>query len=187
MLGPLTYLDAVLLGMIALSGLLSMYCGLARELFRISSWVAAAAAVALVVRLGTPLADQLAKQYLSDWDPAKARTIALVALGGVVFLIVLTVVNLITIRLSDAVLDSHVGMIDRLLGLVFGAVRGFIIVLIPFMFYQQFFPAKEQHPDWVRKSLSINLLESTSRTVLPMFSGVENLLDKVRKPDAPQR
>ncbi len=46
------------------------------------------------------------------------------AIGGVIFLIVLIIVHLITSRISDTVLDSRVGAIDRILGLAFGVVRG---------------------------------------------------------------
>ena len=43
----------------------------------------------------------------------------------VVALIVLIIVHLITARISDAILDSQVGMIDRILGFIFGVLRGF--------------------------------------------------------------
>ena len=42
MIGPLTYLDAALLAVGFISGLLAMYRGLARELLSIISWIAAA-------------------------------------------------------------------------------------------------------------------------------------------------
>ena len=41
MLGPLTYLDAALIGIAILSGLLAMYRGLTREVLSIVSWIAA--------------------------------------------------------------------------------------------------------------------------------------------------
>ena len=36
---------------------------------------------------------------------------------------------LITARISDAILDSRVGMIDRILGFVFGVLRGFLLIV----------------------------------------------------------
>ena len=68
---------------------------------------------------------------------------AVVAL--VVALIVLIIVHLITARISDAILDSHVGMIDRVLGFIFGVVRGFILLVIPYMFYELFQPDEKAH------------------------------------------
>ena len=46
--------------------------------------------------------------------------VAQIVIGAVIFLIVLIVVHLITARISDAILDSRVGMIDRVLGFMFG-------------------------------------------------------------------
>ena len=49
MIGPLTYLDAALVALAILSGLLAMYRGLTREILSILSWVVAAGAVAYFV------------------------------------------------------------------------------------------------------------------------------------------
>jgi membrane protein required for colicin V production len=44
MLGPLTFLDAILLGIALISGMLAMYRGLTREVLSILSWALAAGA-----------------------------------------------------------------------------------------------------------------------------------------------
>ncbi len=36
-----------------------------------------------------------------------------VVVGGIIFLLVLIIVHLVTARISDAILDSRIGMIDR--------------------------------------------------------------------------
>ena len=69
--------------------------------------------------------------------------VAQIVVGAVIFLIVLIVVHLITARMSDAILDSRIGMIDRILGFLFGVVRGFVLIVIPYMFYEAFFPDHE--------------------------------------------
>ena len=77
--------------------------------------------------------------------------IALAVVALVVALIVLIIVHLLTARVSDAILDSRVGMIDRVLGFAFGVARGFILIVIPYMFYEGLGPPDEktQFP-WVR-------------------------------------
>ncbi|HUS97008.1 MAG TPA: CvpA family protein, partial [Hyphomicrobiaceae bacterium] len=60
MIGPLTYLDAALIGITLLSGLLAMYRGLTRELLSILSWIIAAAAVLYFVLFQKELAADLA-------------------------------------------------------------------------------------------------------------------------------
>src|SRR5688572_32711732 len=46
-----------------------------------------------------------------------------IAIGGL-FLLTLLIVSLFTIKISDLVLDSRVGALDRSLGFLFGLARG---------------------------------------------------------------
>ena len=64
-------------------------------------------------------------------------------IGGV-FLLTLLVVSVVTIRISDMVLDSRVGALDRTLGFLFGLGRGLIIVVVAFAFFDWLVPAKAQ-------------------------------------------
>jgi membrane protein required for colicin V production len=160
MLGPLTYLDAALLAVAAISGLLAMYRGLTRELLSIVSWAVAGAAVLYFVLTQKQFAKEMADQ-MGTSNPA----IAQIAIGAVIFLIVLIVVHLITGRVSDTILDSRVGMIDRVLGLVFGVVRGFILIVIPYMFYEAFFPEPQQQVAWVREAKSLPYIKSTGNSL----------------------
>jgi membrane protein required for colicin V production len=166
MLGPLTYLDAALLAVALLSGLLAMYRGLTREVLSILSWVVAAAAVLYFVLYHRQTAEQLAIQFHAP------LAVAQVVVGGIIFLLVLIVVHLITARISDTILDSRVGIIDRILGFAFGVLRGFVLVVIPYMFYESFVPDPTQQFPWVREASSLPYIKSTGntfRTVLTRF------------------
>ena len=181
MLGPLTYIDVALLGIAALSGLLAMYRGLTREVLSILSWVAGAAATGYFVYASRPIDGTLRQQVevLGKQFGAPA-IVAQIALGAVIFLVVLTIVHIITTRISDSILDSQVGMIDRILGFVFGAVRGFVLVLIPFMFYQEFFPERDKQPVWVKESKSLGMLERSAKSLRPVL---ERVIEKAPKPE----
>jgi membrane protein required for colicin V production len=159
MIGPLTYLDAALLAVCFISGLLAMYRGLTRELLSILSWVVAALATLYVVLNYKKIAEDMAQQMGTQ------VAIAQIAIGAVIFLIVLIVVHLITSRISDAILDSSIGMIDRMLGFLFGVVRGFLLVVIPYMFYAGFFPDESTHFPWVRDSQSLPYIKSTGTAI----------------------
>ena len=155
MIGPLTYLDAALITVAFISGLLAMYRGFAREMLSIVSWLVAAAAVLYFVLYHKPFAEEMAQQMGTQ------VAIAQIVVGALIFVIVLIVVHLITARLSDAILDSRIGMIDRMVGFMFGVFRGFILIVIPFMFYEAFFPNPEQQYPWVRDSASLPYLKAT--------------------------
>jgi membrane protein required for colicin V production len=137
MIAGISYLDAVLVLVVALSGLVAMYRGFTREVLSILSWLAAAAAALYVVFYQRGWAEELAKHFASP--PQQIHmVIAQVTIGAAIFLVVLIVVHLITSHISDTVLDSRVGAIDRVFGLAFGVVRGFILVVIPYMFFASF-------------------------------------------------
>ena len=155
MIGGFSYLDAALIAIVAISGIVAMYRGLTREILSILSWTAAAAACVYFVFKFKAEAQQIAEQFHSP------LLVAQVGVGGVIFLVVLIVVHLITSRISDSVLDSRVGVIDRVLGLAFGVVRGFVLVVIPFMFYVAFVPMEEQQYPWVREAVSYPYIKKT--------------------------
>ena len=159
MIGPLSYLDAALLVVCFISGLLAMYRGLAREVLSILSWLAAAAVAAWIFFTKKDLSADVAVQ--TGLPPQIA--LGVVALG--LALIVLIVVHLVTARVSDAILDSRVGMIDRVLGFAFGVARGFILIVIPYMFYESFFPNEKEHFPWVKSAQSLPYIKSAGSTI----------------------
>lgn len=162
MLGPLTYLDAALVVIGILSGLLAMYRGFTREVLSILSWVAALGALLYFVLLHKPAAESLAKQF------SVPVPVVQIGMGAAIFLVVLIIVHLITARISDSIQDSGVGMVDRVLGFVFGAVRGFVLIVIPYMFYAAFFPDPGQQFAWVREARSLPYIKSAANT----FQGI---------------
>lgn len=159
MTGPLTYLDLALLAVCFISGLLAMYRGLARELLSIVSWIAAAGVGAWIFFTKKDLSNDIATQT------GLPQQIALAVVALVVALIVLIIVHLITARISDAILDSRVGMIDRILGFLFGVARGFILIVIPYMFYESFFPDEKAHFPWVRDAAFKPYIQSTGNSI----------------------
>ncbi|MEM1371748.1 MAG: CvpA family protein [Pseudomonadota bacterium] len=159
MIGPLSYLDAALIAIAIISGLLAMYRGLTRELLSILSWIIAAVAVLYFIINHRPFAEEVAAQVQAQLP------IVQVGLGALIFLIVLIVVHLITARISDTILDSQVGMIDRILGFGFGVARGFVLVVIPYMFYVSFIPNEQEHFEFVRNSQTLPAIKSTGEAI----------------------
>jgi len=173
MIAGLTYLDAALLLIVLLSGIVAMYRGLTREVLSILSWAVAAGAVLYFVKFHKGVAEELAKQFANPVQTSHIY-IAQIAIGGIIFLIVLIAIHLVTARIADTVLDSRVGVIDRILGLAFGVVRGFVLVLIPYMFVVSFMCKDSttralaqgckqgELPFWVEQSHSLPIISQTS-------------------------
>ncbi|MEL6290599.1 MAG: CvpA family protein, partial [Pseudomonadota bacterium] len=134
MVGSFSILDIVLVAVCLLSALLAMYRGFTREILSILSWLLAAGAVLYFVLFQKALADDVAGQI------GLQPIIVQIILGALLFFIVLVVVHLVTSRLSEGVLDSRVGLFDRVFGFLFGVARGFILVMIPFLGYEKLNP-----------------------------------------------
>jgi membrane protein required for colicin V production len=181
MIAGLSYLDAGLIVIVLLSGLVAMYRGLTREVLSILSWVVAAGAVLYFVKYHRGLAEELAKQFANPVQTSHIY-IAQVAAGGLIFLVVLIIVHLVTARVADTVLDSRIGPIDRVLGLAFGVVRGFVLVLIPYMFVVSFMCKDSttralsqgckpgELPVWVERAQSLPIISQSSGTLYSILT-----------------
>jgi membrane protein required for colicin V production len=147
---PITLLDILLIVVMLISGLLAMVRGFMREVLSITAWVLAAGATLYAYPKLLPLA----KQYFNN------DIVAAAAVVGGVFLITLLVVSVLTIRISDMVLDSRVGALDRTLGFLFGLARGLVIVVVAYTFFDWLVPDRSK-PDWVMRAKSKVVLSST--------------------------
>jgi len=169
-----SYLDIGLIAIILISALLAMLRGFTREILAIASWGAAALAAIYF----HPILLPYIKPYVSK------DVVALALSAAIVFFVVLIVVSLITVKISDAVLDSKVGPLDRSLGFVFGAVRGLLLCVIAFVFFTWLVPEKSQ-PDWVKDARMKPLLQTTGTKLMAMLpDDPEGLFAKLRKPKA---
>ena len=155
---PITLLDAILLIVMLVSGLLAMIRGFMREILSIGAWGIAA----LVTLYSYSRVLPIAKQYITSDMVAAGASVA-----GV-FLITLLIVSVITARISDLVLDSRVGALDRTLGFLFGLGRGLIIVVVAFLFFAWLVPDRSQ-PEWVRGAKSRIVLQSTGQWLMSML------------------
>ncbi len=169
---PVAFLDLIVVGVVIISALLAAVRGFTREVLAIASWGAAGVAALLL----HPKLLPYTLQHISN------MTVALVVTIAAIFLVTLVVVSLITVRLADFVLDSRIGALDRTLGVVFGAARGFLICVIGYVFFSWFVPDDKQ-PDWARQAKMRPFLETTGvqlRAMLP--DDPEKELNRLRRP-----
>jgi membrane protein required for colicin V production len=156
---PITLLDIILLSVMLISGLLAMIRGFMREVLSIAAWIAAAAATLYFYKQLMPFAESyFNNQYVA----------AGVVIGGL-FLGTLLIVSIITVRVSDMILDSRIGALDRTLGFLFGLARGLVIVVVAYLFFDWLVPQKSQ-PTWVTGAKSQVVLKNTGdwlKSMLP--------------------
>jgi membrane protein required for colicin V production len=74
-------------------------------------------------------------------------------------------VSLFTVRLSDAILDSKIGALDRSLGFVFGVARGFLLAVVAFAIFNWLVSEKQQ-PEWVKNARTRPILTETTEQIV---------------------
>jgi membrane protein required for colicin V production len=170
---PITLLDILLLVVMLISGMLAMIRGFMREILSIGAWIVAA----LVTLFCYARVLLIAQSYFSSKMVATA-----ISIGGI-FLLTLLIVSVITVRISDMILDSRVGALDRTLGFLFGLGRGLIIVVVAFLFFAWLVPDRSQ-PEWVRGAKSKVVLQSTGQWLISMLPDdpEKTILQRLKRP-----
>jgi membrane protein required for colicin V production len=153
-----TGLDFILIVVMLLSALLAMMRGFTREVLSIVAWGLAAVAT---VYAYTEFRDFAREQLQPNW-------LADLALVAGTFFLVLILVSFATVRVSDVILDSRVGALDRTLGFVFGLGRGLLLVVIAYMFVNWLVPPDRQ-PEWVAEARSKPLLQDTGDYIVGLL------------------
>lgn len=152
--------DGIILVIIAASALLSLRRGFAREAFSLATWVAAF----IVARLFGPGLEVMMQHSI------QTPSVRMATAFGVLFAATLVVGALINHLLGELVRVTGLTSTDRLLGMVFGAVRGMVLVIVLVALGRNLF---EQDPWWRDSALvpQFAMMESWSRQVAGEFMG----------------
>ena len=166
---PISILDLVVIGVVVISALLAAVRGFTREVLAIVAWVTAAAAAWFL----HPLILPRIAQHIAN------PTVALVAAIGGIFILVLLIVSIITVKFSDFILDSRIGALDRTLGFVFGAARGVLICVVGWVFLAWLVQGKM--PDWASTARSRPMLENTGNTLIGMLPDPDGIMAQLKR------
>ncbi len=116
----LNNLDVVFLIIVGISALVGIARGMTKEILSILGWVLAAVAIFYLV----PIVNPIIEQYIAS------KMLASIV-SGLAVLIVFCIFWILTAdRLGSVVRASRLSALDRVLGFVFGAARGVLIVIL---------------------------------------------------------
>jgi len=150
-----TYVDWIVVAIVVLSAGLAWMRGFVRELLSIGGWIAAG----LATLFGLPMARPFALQKIPD------PLFADIAAGVVIFVVTLIVCSIIGHFIAKRVQGSMLGPVDRSLGLLFGLLRGALVVSALALGIDYFWPPPIVPPPEIAKAMT-----------LPMASKGANLL-----------
>ncbi|MEX0921280.1 MAG: CvpA family protein [Rhodovibrionaceae bacterium] len=140
--------DIVVIVILLLSGALAFVRGLVHETLSIGAWVGAA----VVTLYLFPIAQPIARDYIA------IELAADITAGVAIFLVALILFSIVSRTLSRQVQESSLGALDRTLGLLFGFLRGAVIVCVAWLVLVWLLPVDER-PGWITEAKSRPLIE----------------------------
>ena len=150
---PVTVLDVIVIVVVLISAILAMIRGFVREVLSVASWVAAAAAAYLFYKSLLPTVEQ----YIGN------HNVAIIVSAASIFFVTLIVASYITMKISDFVIDSRIGAVDRAFGFVFGAVRGVLLLVVSLLFFNWLVPSP---PGWVANARTKPFLDNLGERLM---------------------
>lgn len=151
----MNWVDVVIVGIIFLSALVGMARGLVREAMSLVVWLAAIG-VGYLLHKGVAAA-------LTDYITQPTVRLAVAFLGIVV--LVLIVGAILSALLNALIEKTGLTWIDRLFGVVFGAVRGLVLVAMV-VFLAGLTPMGDE--PWWEESGAIQVCEQTAKWLLEL-------------------
>lgn len=142
----MNFVDIVVLAVIALSTLLALSRGFVKEVLSIFGWIGAAIGTFLVFFYVPQVREFFNKQIA---EPVLAD----IACAVSVFVILLILLGFFNHAIASRVHASSLGPLDKSLGLVFGLVRGVVLVALAHMVMTDWFmPQKAQRPEVINQA-----------------------------------
>lgn len=135
------WIDFLIIGLIALSAVISLVRGFVKEAMSLAVWIGA-------FFIASHFYADLA-QYLGRIEDSMIRNASAIAILFVVTLIVGAIVNYL---LGQLVVKTGLSGTDRVLGLVFGALRG-VLIVSALLFFADSFTALSAEPWWQESRL----------------------------------
>jgi membrane protein required for colicin V production len=154
----MTSADLIIIAILALSALLAFMRGFVREVLSIGAWVGAA----LATIYGFPIAQPFARKYI------EVALFADIAAGVAIFVVALIILTVLSHALSRNVRSSALGAVDRSLGLLFGLVRGAVLVCLAYLVMAWAIP-QEDRPVWVAEARTLPLVQQGAGLLLKIL------------------
>lgn len=164
----LNNLDIIILVILGLSALIALSRGLIKEVLSIIGWVLGAAAVIYLLPVFTPIT----KEYISSGMIAGVVTAIFILILFMVIWIMLTG------NIVSKIRSSKLGGLDRLLGLFFGIMRAFLLVILLYILINWMMPA-DRRPEIFKNSKYFNLAGEFATPIENLIP--KETLDMIRK------
>ncbi len=142
--------DIIVILVLLISAAIAFARGFVREVLSIGAWVGAAIAAIY----GFPLAQPIARSYIGS------PLVADIVTGVTIFVVVLILLTVLSHMVAKTVHLTGLGAVDRSLGLVFGLVRGAVVVCLAYLVAVWVLPRSEEQPAWIEEARTLPLIQT---------------------------
>ena len=147
--------DVAVIVILLISGLFALIRGFVKEVLGVAGWVGAAFATLYLFHWVTPwFRGFIAVPWLADG-----------AAGVTIFLIALVFFSAISHAIAHRVHRSGFSTLDKSLGLVFGLLRGVVVVCLGYLALGWAFSSADQYPSWVKGARTMPMIERGARLI----------------------
>lgn len=166
----LTLLDYIYIGILLASTIWATIRGGIYETVATLSWVVAA----VTARFVSPMLDGL----LQSWFGLAESTVGtLVASYFIVFFVILLIVGFFNQKLRDKIQDSIMNVTDHTLGVIFGIVRGVVVMGAAYWVALWYYSDAPRMPHWIEDARTRPIMQMTAVKLDEWFiPGAENKL-----------
>lgn len=172
----ITWVDLAVAAILTLSTGFALFRGFVRETLSVIAWAAAAFATLYFGHYLVPL-------MAPHFSPVPARIMAYSA----VFLVVLLPLLFLAARFSRRIYEAHIGGLDRVLGALFGVVRGLAVIAALYVLYSLVMPIPVQ-AKWMKQARTLPLIQRSADALISLFPADDAQVVRARMardPEAP--
>lgn len=166
----LTSLDYVYIVVLLASTIWATIRGGVYETIATLSWVAAA----IAARFASPWLDGVFQTWFKLQD---STVVTLVASYFLVFFVILLLVGFVNQKLRDKIQESMMNVTDHTLGVIFGIIRGIVVMGIVYWIAVWYYSDIPRMPDWIANARTRPIMQLTAVKLDDWFvPGAENKL-----------
>jgi membrane protein required for colicin V production len=154
---PINLADLIVIVVLLVSGVFAFVRGFVHEVLAVASWVGAA----FVTLYAYPLVQPWVLGVIA------VEFIASLLTGVGLFLVTLVLFSVLTRILSNRIQHSSLGALDRSLGLLFGFLRGAVIVVLVWLALG-YMVTEGDRPAWIQEARSRPLVERGAGLLLTL-------------------
>jgi len=156
----MTYFDYFIIATLAISAIISLFRGFLKEVISLGSWLIA---VWAAFTFSESLAPKIVAYipFIDDLPLGKSIIVQTLISGAIIFFVIIAIGAMINFILSKAVEKTGLSGSDRFLGMLFGVLRGALVVSLATLFISNSSVAQKEQW-WINSQLKPHALKTAS-------------------------